>query len=135
MTYLYYSHSRQKYNTPAEALELAAIARLFPGVRILNPNGDMRWEGDMAPYLAAARDAYLVVCSEYRECIGRGVYEEILATYGLGHPIYLLRVDPTGANLYAVTQVALHNAADWTETYAKITGYTLLTRVSMEMMH
>jgi len=95
MRYIYYAHAMAIYGTPREESEIADIRRVFPGMRILNPNGavDQSLDGQaaMRQCLEFVRGAFLVVFSQVRiGWVGRGVYREIVEAQDHYIPIYLV---------------------------------------------
>ena len=77
MTKVYYSHSLLIYNTKREKKELQFLRKKFSFV--FNPNTDIIWDKTkkMEPYFRAVKNSDLIVVSEFKSHIGKGVYDEI----------------------------------------------------------
>lgn len=110
----YYAHSMQIYGSDHEKLERGILEQL--GFNILCPNRDLKLGNDMDAYLKIVAKCKNVVCSEYSEFIGKGVYMEL--KWAMRHDIlcYVLR-DHT---LYHVVKLKIFNDQDWQTTFGKI---------------
>jgi len=114
---VYYSHSMRIYDTKREQKELEIIKNHWKGhVKILNPNGEIQWEGSMEPYLKAAHKTDYVVCSEYKEHVGKGVFCEICSALAHSVPVLVIRDD----KLHYVNGIVEDDRNDWAINYGKL---------------
>ena len=111
----YYAHSMQIYDTDREKSERGLLEHL--GFNILCPNRDLKLGNDMDAYLRIVAKCKNVVCSEYSEFIGKGVYLELKWAMRHDIPCYVLRDEV----LYIISEVDIYNDADWQTTYGQIT--------------
>ncbi len=89
MKTLYYAHSLITYATDKEKNELAIIKRVFPEYKIINPE-EIPYTG-MNNCLIRVRSCTILVYSEYKYHIGKGVYLEIQEAKSAGLPIFCIR--------------------------------------------
>ena len=96
---IYYSHSKRIYGTSREDVELRAIADHFRGIQIINPGSRQyreKWSSldeseIMAECFRLIEKSEVVVFSEFRGKIGRGVWQELMRAFRLGKSVVLLR--------------------------------------------
>jgi hypothetical protein len=112
---IYYAHSKQIYNTQREKDELAKIAKLFPGYEIICPNRDIG-ESSMEPYLKAVLGCDIVVFSEYKKHIGKGVYGELEVALHAERPVFLLY----GKRALSITGIERVDPNDWIIRYGRV---------------
>jgi len=116
MKFLYYAHSKKTYGTRKEKKELRLIQKQFPDYRIINPSTlifiSQDESGIMEECKSIARQAAVVVASEYDNHIGRGVFEELLETK---RKKYLLRKK----NFIENFKIKIVDIDDWAVRYAK----------------
>lgn len=127
---LYYAHSLKKYFSVAEKEELKRLAELFPGSRIVNPNGKIA-SMEQAYQLVDSCDG--VVATEFLGHIGKGVHSEILHALELGRKVMLLR----DRQLYPIAtkyQLEIVDEGDWAVNYAKIRIGVSLVQLQRERM-
>ena len=110
----YYAHSMQIYGTDREKSERALLEHL--GFNILCPCRDLNLGNDMDKYLRIVAKCKNVVCSEYSEFIGKGVYLELKWALRHNIPCYVLR----DCILYHVIEVEIYNDQDWATTFGRI---------------
>lgn len=74
---VYYAHSLKIYNTRREKNELRYLKRKF--FKIFNPKTELQWDSmtKMQPYFEAVQGSTLIIASEYKKYIGKGVFDEI----------------------------------------------------------
>lgn len=113
----YYAHSMHIYNSPREKKELAYLRRRF---NVLCPNNDIGHITPFSKYLRISAWADVVVVSEYKGYVGRGVYEEVEQALKLKQTVYCIRENDTGLILLPVKQVEIHNSGDWKRNYGRI---------------
>lgn len=116
MKTLYYAHSKRIYRTRQEKRELKLIKKKFPNHEIVNP-GAINWRMTepeiMIRCKEIVRKADVVICSEYRDHIGRGVFEELSVKTKAKK--YLLRKKKFIENF----SMRIINKDDWCIRYGK----------------
>ena len=117
---IYYAHSKRIYNTKREELERQQIEKVFHTEIVMCPNRDMGELGSMEPYLKKVRACSIIVCSEYDDHIGRGVYEEVLAALNSKKKVYCIRYYSIRSVIHIVRSVKLVDPYDWTIRYGKL---------------
>ncbi len=120
MAKVYYSHSVLIYNTKREKKELRFLEKKFSS--IINPNTDIRWDETtkMEPYFRAVKNSDLVVVSEFKNHIGKGVYDEIRIALNNKIPVLCLRRKYFEFFLSIVKDLELVNKEDWSIYYGKL---------------
>ena len=111
---VYYAHSMKIYDTDREKDELKLIKSLYSNV--VNPNGDIKWRGTMEDYFEAVRESDIVVCSEYKGHVGKGVHDEIKEAQLHDIPVFVIR----RGKFYPVKEISIDNAGDWGVNYGRI---------------
>ncbi|HEC66850.1 MAG TPA: hypothetical protein ENI23_16365 [bacterium] len=114
MKILYYAHSMITYGTRKEKQELKQIKKHFPDHRIINP-AELRLFG-ISSYLEIVRQADIVVLSEYKKHIGKGVARELTIANEYDIEKYILR----GKNFTRKFSFRVVDPDDWKIKYAKI---------------
>ena len=118
---IYYSHSKQIYNTPRESEELNAIQKFFGRhVKIVDP---ARYQNsDMPFYLSLMDSCDKLVISEFKGYLGKGCYLELnRALLDYKYKIYLLRKTKCfGYRFYQVRDIYISDPYNWV-LYAKLT--------------
>ena len=71
----YYAHTKRIYGNKREAEEMAYISSVFDGI-VICPNNHLGERKSMRAYLVWLSIADAVFVSEYKNKIGKGVYEE-----------------------------------------------------------
>jgi len=118
---IYYAHSMKIYDSVAESEEFKFIKDYFKDSDVINPNGDIKWGGTMKPYLAAVERSNMVVMSEYKGHVGRGVYEEALVALEHNIPVRCIRRDKNGQLLVVnINDLRKADRNDWAIKYAKV---------------
>lgn len=116
---LYYAHSIITYGTKGEKRELQRIRKRFPDHEIVNP-AEIKFTGDsteiMQAYIEVVEQADIIVLSEYRKHIGKGVTLELEAAIKENLERYLLR----GRKFIAKFASEIINPEDWKVKYARI---------------
>ena len=116
MKTLYYAHSKRTYGSRREKRELKLIKKRFPDYHIFNPaiiNWRISESQIMVKCKNIVRKADVVVCSEYRDHIGRGVFEELSVKTKAKK--YLLR----GKKFIENFSVRMVDRNDWCVRYGK----------------
>jgi len=115
---VYYSHSMKIYDTEREKKEFEFLEEKYG--KVLNPNGDIEWQGSMQPYIEAVKESDMVVLSEYANHIGHGVFDEALAALDDGKPVMVLRKVEDGFFLQKVKSVDIVDFDDWKVHYGEV---------------
>ena len=89
-------------------------------VDVLNPNDGISWRGSMQPYFDAVCRSEAVVCSEYRGCVGRGVFEEVQVALKNNIKVLVLRPVLLSYDLVPVLGVKRISDGDWRIRYGKL---------------
>lgn len=120
MKKLYYAHSMLIYNTKREKKELRFLRKNFSSV--CNPKTDITWDNTikMEAYFKVVKNSDIVVVSEYKNHIGKGVYDEIKTAINSNILVLCLRKKLFKCRLQQVKGVELVNEQDWKITYGKI---------------
>ena len=123
MKKVYFAHSIHIYNTKREKKELRFLRKQFSSV--CNPNTDITWDNTtkMEPYFKAVKNSDIVVVSEYRYHIGKGVYDEIKIAINSNILVLCLKRKLFKYRLQQVKSVKLVNEQDWKITYGKVILY------------
>jgi hypothetical protein len=117
MKTLYYAHSKRTYGSRQEKRELKLIKKKFPDHEIVNP-GEITYlslhESEiMEECKGFVRAVDVIVCSEYKKYIGRGVFEELETKTKAKK--YLLR----GKKFIENFSVRIVDRDDWCVRYGK----------------
>jgi len=116
---VYYAHSMQIYNTERECRELAFLKGIHPN--LICPNNDLgKIDKGMAGYLKIASWADKVICSEYKNHIGSGVFSEIELALKKNIPVYCLKKVKRKYKLLLVKGVYIIDIFDPKINYAKV---------------
>lgn len=120
MVNVYYAHSILIYNTKREKKELKFLRKKFSS--ILNPNTDIKWDDTtkMEPYFRAVKNSDIVVVSEHKNHIGKGVYDEIKTALNRNILVICLRRKFFIYRLRKVKDIELVNEEDWRIYYGKV---------------
>lgn len=116
---IYYAHSLKIYNTKREKKELRFLEKKFNN--IFNPKTELKWDTltKMEPYLKEVQNSNLIVASEYKKYIGRGVFDEIKTALENQIPTFCLK-----RRLFKFKLVKIKNikyiGIDWKIYYGKI---------------
>ncbi len=123
MKKVYYAHSKCIYNTKREKKELRFLRKKFSSV--YNPNTAIKWDNTtkMEPYFKAVKNSDIVVVSEYRYHVGKGVYDEIKIAINSNILVLCLKRKLLKYRLQQVKSVKLVNEQDWKITYGKVILY------------
>ena len=114
----YYSHSMRIYNTEREAEELDTIEELYGDV--INPNGDITWRGSMEPYFKAVRRSCILIFSQYKGYIGRGVFDEIQTALRNNIPVRCLKLWENGSYIMEIHSIEVNDPGDWAVKYGNV---------------
>lgn len=95
---IYYAHHQWKYGTKIEEYEISLIRRYFPHANIFNPSKDLSTEhmtesAIMEECLRNVRDSDILVYSSVDECVGAGVYTEVMEAKKQGKIIFYIHQD------------------------------------------
>lgn len=116
---IYYAHNLNIYNTKREKKELRFLEKKFNN--IFNPKTELKWDPitKMEPYLKAVQNSNLIVASEYKKYIGRGVFDEIKTALENRIPAFCLK-----RRLFKFKLIKIKNikyiGIDWKIYYGKI---------------
>lgn len=116
---IYYAHSKLIYNTKRESRELSYLMKRYAN-NIVDPNKMMGELGSIEPYLNMVRTCNIVVCSEYKEHVGYGVYREIAEAFKFNKDVFVLRKSFLGFKLIRVKRIIIFDPNDWKVYYGKI---------------
>ena len=123
---IYFAHSKKIYNTETESRYKQLIEDTFP-IPVLCPNKDMGELGRMEPYLEKVRKCDIVVCTKYKDFIGKGVTEEVEAAIRAEKPVLCL----SKGKFYRVYGTKIYDSTDWSIQYARL---VLGSEVSQEQL-
>lgn len=112
------------YNTKDEERELNSIKCKYPTDTIINPKEffsnkeKIENSSEIMNYCLdfIRKNVDILIFSQYKSFIGRGVYEEVTEAQKKSIPIYLLENDKFFANPKCV----IHDPNDWAICYAKV---------------
>ncbi|NJD77950.1 MAG: hypothetical protein FIB08_12800 [Candidatus Methanoperedens sp.] len=114
----YYAHSMQKYGSTQEKEELNFISKLLGICTVINP-ALIEYDGNgMQQYFEIIDACNIVIFSEYKKHIGKGVHSEIEYALSNNKPVFLLR----GKILYECKDemCRIINPDDWRVIYARV---------------
>lgn len=114
---VYYAHSMCIYNTERERRELKFLSSIFRSV--LNPN-DYKDSAGMGFFLNLVSECGIVVCSEYKRFIGKGVFMEINSALKSNKQVFCLRNTRGRWKLLEVKRVKVYDVTDWAVKYGKV---------------
>jgi len=114
---IYYAHSKLIYDTPREKQELKWLKKKFI---VVDPNKDLSELGSMEPYIKKMFECNMVICSEYKKHVGKGVYEEVYHAITNGVKAKVLRKFLGRFVLKEVTGLQIIDGTDWKVGYAKV---------------
>lgn len=113
----YYAHSKLIYNTKREKSEERFLKKKF---MVINPNTDIGEMGSMNPYLKKIDCCTGVIFSEFNDCIGKGVYEEVKHAINNKKPVLCLKKSILNYKLIPVKKTPIIvDENDWKERYAR----------------
>ncbi len=120
MVNVYYAHSILIYNTKREKKELRFLRKKFSS--IFNPNTDIIWDDTtkMEPYFRAVKNSDILVVSELKNHIGKGVFDEIKTALNSNILVLCLRRKFFKYSLRKVKDVELLNEENWKTYYGKV---------------
>lgn len=112
MTKVYYSHSMKTYDKEQEKIELDFLQNKFE--RTFNPNKEIKYnpKKGLRPYLNAVKKSDIVVCSEFKEHIGKGVFREISIAFAHEIPVLCIRGTYPNFELKEVIGIKVVNKED-----------------------
>jgi len=122
MKKIYYAHSMKIYDSIKEKDELRFLKRKYKKENVVCPNNDLGELGDIERYKKfIKRNCKAVVASEYKNCIGRGVYEELKTALTNKIPCFLIRKTKTGRrSVKPIKSIRVNNKWDWKVEYGKV---------------
>ena len=122
---VYYAHSMLIYDTRREKKELKFLKKHYKFV--CNPNTDIKWDDamEMEPYFKAIKSCDLLICSEYKNHIGKGVYDEIRTALNNNIIVLCLKKKLFRYRLHNIKDLILKNENDWKIKYGKINTHQL----------
>ena len=120
MKKVYYAHSKLIYNTKREKKELQFLRNKFTSV--CNPNTDITWDNTtkMEPFFKAVKNSDIIIISEYKKHIGKGVYDEIKLAINSHISVLCLRKKLFKYRLHQVASVELVDEKNWKIKYGKV---------------
>ena len=112
MTKVYYSHSMKIYDQEQEKIELGFLQNIFE--KIFNPNKEINYnpKKGLKPYLNAVKKSDIVVCSEHKGYIGKGVFREISIAFAHEIPVLCIRGTYPNFKLKEVIGIKVVNKED-----------------------
>ena len=114
----YFAHSKMLYHTEEERLQRQFIEKMFE--QVICPNRDIGELGDINKYLKIIEDSCThVVCSEFLDLVGRGVWEEVKCARRNHLPIYCIRKINGKYKLLKVKSGKVVDKENW-KSYAKL---------------
>lgn len=115
---VYYAHAKKLYCTVEEKVQLQWLRSTFK--RVIDPNSDLGELGSITKYLEIIKQqCTVVVCSEYFDYVGRGVFEELQFARKSGMPIFCLRKVDGDFILCRIKNGKIVDKNDWVN-YAKL---------------
>lgn len=117
---IYYAHSMRIYNQPQEQEELTFIRQQYPDAIIINPNGDLVYRGSMQVYFNAIDTCDLVIASQYKDHIGKGVYLEIEHAQAKQCSVLGIWKEQDQLKLCPVEKIIYADPSDWKVYYGKM---------------
>lgn len=116
---VYYAHSLKIYNTRREKNELRYLKRKF--FKIFNPKTELQWDSmtKMQPYFEAVQGSTLIIASEYKKYIGKGVFDEIKIALKNKIPAFCLKKKFFKFKLIRIKDIK-YIGIDWKKYYGKI---------------
>ena len=118
MNRVYFAHSKLLYNTQEEKAQRKFIEKKFD--KVICPNRDVGELGGIQGYLdIIEKKCTHVVCSEFFDLVGRGVWDEVRHARKLKIPIYCLRKVDEKYKMFKVTSGKVVDKENWRQ-YAKL---------------
>lgn len=118
MDTVYYAHSKLLYGTPEEKKQRKFIEDRFE--KVICPHRDIGELGSIEPYLEIIeKQCTHVVCSEFLEKVGKGVWEEVKKARKLKLPIYCIRKIDDKYKMFKVKTGRVIDKENW-KAYAKL---------------
>jgi hypothetical protein len=120
---LYYAHSMRIYNSLREAEETKLIKEHFNKYQFFCPNKNRpkSWINNsgskiMLDCLQLVRQSKLVVASEYKNQVGKGVFAEVSEALSNNIPCYVLR----DGVFIPIQYIEVEDADDWAVRYGRL---------------
>jgi len=120
---LYYAHSMRTYDTPKEKRETEILEACFPKYYIFCPNkkSPVKWQSlrgneVMQECFKRVKKSRVIVATEYKGTVGKGVFEEVKLALKLKKLVYVLRA----FTLTIITDVEIVDRNNWAGGYGKI---------------
>lgn len=117
---IYFAHSKLSYGSSKEKEELQFLRKTFIKSTIIDPNSDVGELRNFNEYLKIVDSCSQVVVSEYKECVGRGVFSEIARGFANGTPISVLRKQANKYILFQVIGIEIVNQIDWKRMFGNL---------------
>lgn len=116
---VYYAHSLKIYNTKREKKKLRYLKK--KNFKIFNPKTELQWDSmtKMQPYFEAVQSSCLIIASEYKKYIGRGVFDEIKIALYNKIPVYCLKRKFFKFKLIKIKDIK-YIGIDWKNHYGKL---------------
>ena len=116
------------YDSEREQEEISFIKTAFSkGFRIINPNTDIEKKNKEKPSseimklcLKAVKKARIVICSEYHDHIGKGIYQELELVLEKKIPVFCIVKKDSEYGLKKVVSLEIDNEKDWSVSYGKL---------------
>lgn len=122
---LYYAHSKVIYNTDTETQTRVLLRKLFPKFQVVCPNQDLGELGTLQPYLDYVGTCQLLVATEYKQFVGKGVFEEVQFALSKGIDALVLRTSRAGRpTVHSISRVQVVDPRDWRLMYGKVIATT-----------
>lgn len=108
---VYYAHSIKIYDTPQEKRELEFLSENFD---VFNPNTEIQYNSQtqMTPYFEAVKKSDILITSEYKKHIGKGVFREISLALKNNIPSFVLREFSQGFKILKIKDVKIRDKTD-----------------------
>ena len=118
MNNIYYAHSKLIYSDEREEDESSWLRIKYD--KVTCPHYDLGDLGSQERYFDVISKCDAIVCSEFVDHVGRGVYGEI--NYALKHdiPVYCMRKYNGNYRLHKVVSIIINDEDDWSRKYAKL---------------
>ncbi len=89
---------------------------------VCNPSKDIEWDNStkMEPYFETVKNSDIVVASEFKNHIGKGVFDEIKSALYHKIEVFCLRKNLFRFRLLQVKNVELVDVTNWKIRYGKI---------------
>lgn len=116
---IYYAHSKLIYNTKREQQELRFLKRKFKDCKIVYANNISELIS-LAEYLKLVQECEIVICSEFKGHVGKGVFEGLQKALEKGKIIKVLKRKLGRFRLKTLKDIKPDNIHDWKVKYGLV---------------